>query len=278
MNRLNSLRTPYWRIGLIAAALVFLLLSALWMCSGKLPPLEITHHVLQSSSQVTTYRVVQLSDLHIQRFDVAEKAIATEVQALRPDLVLLTGDAIDRVDALPFLQAFLAALGSVPVVAVPGNWEHWSGVDFKALETMFLNQPNGRFLLNQQQSFTAKGRAVHLVALDDFTAGQPDAQLLTASQPNESSILIQHSPGFFDQAEVRRRMLSQRFSLCLSGHTHGGQITLSGWAPFRPRGSGQFVGGFYDVPGCRLYVSRGLGTSVLPFRWGSTPEIAVFDL
>ncbi len=119
---------------------------------------------------------------------------------------------------------------------------------------------------------------VHLVALDDFTAGQPDAQLLTVSQPNESSILIQHSPGFFDQAEVRRRMLSQRFSLCLSGHTHGGQITLSGWAPFRPRGSGQFVGGFYDVPGCRLYVSRGLGTSVLPFRWGSAPEIAVFDL
>jgi predicted MPP superfamily phosphohydrolase len=38
------------------------------------------------------------------------------------------------------------------------------------------------------------------------------------------------------------------------------------------------VGGFYDVPGCRLYVSKGLGTSVMPLRWGATPEIAVFDL
>jgi uncharacterized protein len=278
MNRLNFLPTPFGRIGLIAAALVFLLLPALWMFSARVPPLEITHHDLRSSSQIAAYRVVQLSDLHIQRFDVAEKAIAKQVQGLRPDLVLLTGDAIDKADALPFLQSFLAALGSVPVVAVPGNWEHWSGVDFTALETVFLNQPNGKFLLNQQQSFTAKGRTVHLVALDDFTAGQPDAQLLTTSQPHEPSILIQHSPGFFDQAEVRRRMQSQRFSLCLSGHTHGGQITLAGWAPFRPVGSGQFVSGFYDVPGCHLYVSRGLGTSVLPFRWGSAPEIAVFDL
>lgn len=266
------------RARFIGLAIAFGLLAMIGLTFRNESAVEVTHHDLRSSSQVTAYRVVQLSDLHIQRFDVAEKAIATEVQALRPDLVLLTGDAIDRVDALPFLQTFLAALGSVPVVAVPGNWEHWSGVEFKALETVFLKRPNGLFLLNQQQSFTAKGRTVHLVALDDFTAGQPDAQLLTASQPNESSILIQHSPGFFDQAEVRHRMLTQRFSLCLSGHTHGGQITFAGWTPFRPVGSGHFVSGFYDVPGCRLYVSRGLGTSVLPFRWGSAPEIAVFDL
>lgn len=278
MNRLNFLPTPYGRIGIIAAALVFLLLPALWVWSARVPAFEVTHHDLRLSSQVTAYRVIQLSDLHIQRFDVDENAIAAQVQALRPDLVVLTGDALDKADALPFLQAFLAALGSVPVVAVPGNWEHWSDVDFKALETLFHNQPNGRFLLNQQQSFTAHGRTVHLVALDDFTAGQPDAQLLTASRPNEDSILIQHSPGFFDQVEVRRRMLDQRFSLCLSGHTHGGQITLAGWAPIKPRGSGQFVAGFYDVPGCRLYVSRGLGTSVVPVRWGASAEIAVFDL
>ena len=71
---------------------------------------------------------------------------------------------------------------------------------------------------------------------------------------------------------------SPPLSLCLSGHTHGGQIALAGWAPFRPVGSGRFVAGFYDVPGCRLYVSRGVGTSVLPLRWGAAPEVAVFDL
>jgi hypothetical protein len=278
MNPANSPQMFSWRLWHLVAALTFGTLPALWIFWPREPALVITHHDLRSSSQSIAFRVVQLSDFHIQHFDVAEKAIVAQVQKLKPDLVVLTGDAIDRVDALPVLRAFLVALGPISVVAVPGNWEHWSGVDFRTLESMFLDRPNGRFLLNQQQSFTAHGRTVQLFALDDFTAGQPDAQLLTASKPNESSILIQHSPGFFDQAEVRRRMRNQHFSLCLSGHTHGGQITLAGWAPFRPVGSGQFVSGFYDVPGCRLYVSRGLGTSVLPVRWGSAPEIAVFDL
>jgi len=269
MNSLMSRLISSFRIALVGVSLIFVVLPALWLFWTRAPAFEVTHHVLRSLTQTVAYRVVQLSDLHLQRFDVFEKAIAAQVQALHPDLVVLTGDFIDRADALPVLQAFLATLGPVSVVAVPGNWEHWSGVDFSALEGLLLNQPNGKFLMNQEQSFTAKGRSIHLIALDDFTAGRPF---------NDASILIQHSPGFFDQLEVRQRLKNQRFSLCLSGHTHGGQISLAGWAPFRPVGSGRFVGGFYDVPGCRLYVSRGLGTSVLPVRWGSAPEIAVFDL
>ena len=240
--------------------------------------LEITHHDMRRPSQASSFRVVQLSDLHLQRFDEAEKTIVTQVQALQPDLVVLTGDAIDRADALPVLKNFLAGLGSIPVVAVPGNWEHWSGVDFPALIALLANQSNGRFLLNERVSFTSGGRKIHLIGLDDFTAGQPDARLLSHATSDDVTVLVQHSPGFFDAPEVNRRMRQQRFSLCLSGHTHGGQITVGGWAPFRPVGSGRFVAGFYDVPGCRLYVSKGLGTSVLPLRWGAAPEIAVFDL
>ena len=66
--------------------------------------------------------------------------------------------------------------------------------------------------------------------------------------------------------------------LVLVGTHLCGQITVGGWAPFRPVGSGLFVAGFYDVPGCRLYVSKGLGTSVLPLHWGAVSEIAEFDL
>lgn len=240
--------------------------------------LEVTRHDLRKPTSGEAFRVVQLSDLHLQRFDTAEKNIVTQVQALQPDLVVLTGDAIDRVDALPVLQKFLNALGSLPVIAVPGNWEHWSDVDFQALNALFAERPDGRFLLNQREVFTAKGRTVQVVGLDDFTAGQPDLRQLSLIKPDEVNILFQHSPGFFDEPEVNRLMSGQRSTVCLSGHTHGGQITLGGWAPFRPVGSGRFVSGFYEVPGCRLYVSRGLGTSVLPLRWGPAPEIAVFDL
>jgi predicted MPP superfamily phosphohydrolase len=266
---------PIWLISLVLATSLFIALGLFWRSGSDL---EITHHDLRGPSQASSFRVVQLSDLHLQRFGKAEQVIVAQMQALKPDLVVLTGDAIDHADALPVLKDFLAGLGSIPVVAVPGNWEHWSGVDFPALIALFANRSNGRFLLNERVLFTSGERTIHLIGLDDFTAGQPDARLLSAAASDDVSVLVQHSPGFFDAPEVNRRMRQQRFSLCLSGHTHGGQITVGGWAPFRPVGSGRFVAGFYDVPGCRLYVSKGLGTSILPLRWGAAPEIAVFDL
>jgi predicted MPP superfamily phosphohydrolase len=260
---------------MVLAAGLFIALCMFWRSGSDL---EITHHDIRRPSPATSFRVVQLSDLHLQRFGEAEKSIVTQVQTLQPDLVVLTGDAIDRADALPVLKDFLAALGSIHVVAVPGNWEHWSGVDFPALIALFADQPNGRFLFNERVSFTSGNRKIHLIGLDDFTAGQPDERLLSQAMSDDVTVLVQHSPGFFEVPEVNRRMSQQRFSLCLSGHTHGGQVSFGSWAPFTPVGSGRFVAGFYDVPSCRLYVSRGLGTSVLPLRWGAAPEIAVFDL
>jgi predicted MPP superfamily phosphohydrolase len=91
--------------------------------------------------------------------------------------------------------------------------------------------------------------------------------------------LVQHSPGFFAAKSTGAALPDKAFDLCLSGHTHGGQITLFGWAfgPLPP-GSGPFVAGQYETAACPLYVSRGLGTSVLPLRLFARPEIAVFDL
>ena len=262
---------------MVLMATLALAAAVAWVLRGE-PEFEVTHHDLRGAPQVPAFRVVQLSDLHLQRFGTTEKAVVARVLALQPDLVVLSGDAIDRADALPLLQSFLHALGQLTVVAVPGNWEHWSGVDIKALGAVLADRPAGHFLLNQRQSLVSKGRTVHVVGLDDFTAGHPDAQMLFDAGSGDVRILVQHSPGFFDVGEVARRMEKQRFSLCLSGHTHGGQISFAGWAPFRPVGSGRFVAGFYGVPGCRLYVSKGLGTSVLPVRWGPKAEVAVFDL
>jgi predicted MPP superfamily phosphohydrolase len=65
----------------------------------------------------------------------------------------------------------------------------------------------------------------------------------------------------------------------LSGHTHGGQVAPFGRPLYRPRGSGRYVSGWYrDADRVPMYVSRGIGTSVVPIRLGAVPEIAVFDL
>lgn len=265
--------TRLWIISTLA--LMTLLGMAAFVDTARL---EVNRYDLRSDQQRSGLRVVQLSDLHLQSIGADEQKVVQQVQALRPDLLVLSGDMVDRKDALPVLAAFLEAVGPVRTVAVPGNWEHWSEVDFVALQTLFQSRPDGRLLLNERWSFNHAGRTVEVIGLDDFTAGHPDLQLLSPGGGADVSLLVQHSPGFFDKVEVGQRMQMSRFDLCLSGHTHGGQIAFWGWAPFRPVGSGRFVTGFYDVPGCRLFVSKGVGTSVLPVRWGLAPEVVVFDL
>ncbi len=67
--------------------------------------------------------------------------------------------------------------------------------------------------------------------------------------------------------------------LVLSGHTHGGQVRLPFLgAPWCPPGSGRFEAGWYDVRGGRLYVSRGVGTAVVPVRLLCRPEVTIFSL
>jgi predicted MPP superfamily phosphohydrolase len=115
-----------------------------------------------------------------------------------------------------------------------------------------------------------------LIGLDDFTAGQPEIPAQKQPDSAVTTLLIQHSPGYFAPQE---NLISRyRPDLCFSGHTHGGQITLLGFPIWNPAGSGPFSFGFYDTPLCRLYVSRGIGTSLLPIRFGARPEVAVFDI
>jgi predicted MPP superfamily phosphohydrolase len=71
---------------------------------------------------------------------------------------------------------------------------------------------------------------------------------------------------------------SRRSSLCLAGHTHGGQIRAGSLAPFVPPGSGRFVAGWYETEMGPLYVSRGTGTSIVPARFCCRPELPVFEL
>jgi len=268
---------------IIGLLLVIGFAVVLWAAFGVEPGrIGVARHDMRPQGDGPAIRLVQLSDLHLRAFGECERSLAGRVKALRPDLVVLTGDMVDRPDALPLLRAFFGELGPVPLCAVPGNWEHWSGVDFMGLRAVIEGRPGNRLLVNESFSFRKGKRIVALVGLDDFTGGAPDLELLGRAgelpDQHETTVLLQHSPGFFGLPEVRGLMESARFDLCLSGHTHGGQIAIGEWAPLRPRGSGRFVAGLYEVSGCPLYVSRGIGTSIISARLGSRPEIAVFDL
>jgi hypothetical protein len=120
--------------------------------------------------------------------------------------------------------------------------------------------------------------------VDDLT-GAPDLRAaLRGAEDARVRILLAHSPAFRDTVAAHGQRAGARepvdvgaITLMLSGHTHGGQVALGGWAPLVPPGSGRYVRGWFGDAGAPpLYVSRGIGTSVLPIRFGSRPELAVF--
>jgi predicted MPP superfamily phosphohydrolase len=238
--------------------------------------LQVTHHPIGSSD--TRIRIVQISDLHMRNYGQREKSVIGELSRLKPDLVLFTGDVIDRPEAIPVLDDFLKATGDVPKLAVLGNWEYWGDVDIAALRTLYESR-GSRLLVNESVRLVLRGKQVDIVGLDDYTAGNPAT---TSSLPlagnSDLVILLQHSPGMFDDRTFIKNLNKLRLDLCLSGHTHAGQITMFGMPLWKPPGSGYFSAGWYATENCSLYVSRGIGTSVLPARLGARPEIAVFDL
>ena len=258
----------------IALAVLITLFSvyAVWIEPNWI---DVSTHDMRSDLTGEGIRVVQLSDLHIQDFSRREVEVANRVKTLKPDLVILSGDVIDRLDRLPTLHSFLAALGDTPTVAVLGNWEYWADVDLHALRDEYRHH-GIRLLVNEVASYRVRLRTLYIVGMDDFTAGQPDGGLLNAPLKGGTAVLVQHSPGYLEKLPTNLR--SGIFNLCLSGHTHGGQITLFGLPIWRPPGSGPFASGWYETTACKLYVSKGLGTSLLPVRFGARPEIAVFDL
>ena len=85
-----------------------------------------------------------------------------------------------------------------------------------------------------------------------------------------------HRPLLSDETTTHLAQESHQFNLILAGHTHGGQINILGFAPVIPAGSGHYVKGWYHNTGIPMYVSRGIGTVVMPVRIGSKPEVAIF--
>ncbi|KMM85649.1 hypothetical protein SAMN04490203_2057 [Pseudomonas taetrolens] len=219
------------------------------------------------------FRLVQLTDLHASRLLQAPwmQAVVTRANALRPDLVVITGDLTDgspqaRADDIRPLQALKARYG---VFAIPGNHEYY--IDYlnwlPAFDRLGLHM-----LLNQHALITHQGRELVLAGITDkaalpFELPLPDvAAALEGAPEGAPVILLSHRP----VGAVANASLG--VDLQLSGHTHGGQILgphlLAQWA------NEGFVSGLYEVAGMRLYVSNGSGLwNGFPIRLGRPSEI-----
>ncbi len=220
-------------------------------------------------------RLVQLTDLHIGRLGDFHRRITARVAGLQPDLILHTGDYLEARRNIREVLQFLARLqGIAESFAVQGNWEYWSRLEGDNLRRKFAAK-GVRLLINETADFRKGDIRLRILGLDYPSTADSLRRLAAEADRRSFNLLLSHVPAF------EHRLLGPDIGLVLCGHTHGGQIRVPLLPPlYLPRYSGRFIAGHYriglhDTP---LYVSRGLGTSVLPLRINCRPELTLIEL
>ncbi|MCC6785144.1 MAG: metallophosphoesterase [Planctomycetes bacterium] len=220
-------------------------------------------------------RIAFLTDLHVGSFldEATLLGICEDVVRQKPDLICLGGDLVNsRPEEIELLDGPLRALRApLGVYAVPGNHDHRWIADMGAWQD-YLESRGVEVLANRGRRIARGSGSFWLCGVDDLTDGRPDMRrALVGRLPGEPTVMLAHQPDHFPEAA------GFGVDLVLSGHTHGGQVKLMGWAPISHTRHGFVDGGFEDN-GSRLYVSRGVGTTVLPLRVGTRPEIPFIRL
>lgn len=227
------------------------------------------------------------------------RSIVDATNALAPDLVVLLGDYVSGMRLVtdwvhssewsPVLSGLKAPLG---VHSILGNHDWWEdktsqkrghGPTFARLALEKVGIP---VYENDAVRLTHKGRPFWLAGLGDQVAllrrdrigrrrfkGVDDLPgTLSKVRDDAPVILLAHEPDIFAR-------VPDRVSLTLSGHTHGGQVRLLGYAPVVPSAYGnRYAYGHIVENNRHLIVSGGLGCSIMPVRFGSPPEIVLVEL
>lgn len=243
-------------------------------------------HLTQSRLQVRvpqldhTVRIVQLSDIHVERTTKRELELPAYIEYLHPDMIVITGDLIsEQYITNPVAEEGLRLLISklhapLGIYVVNGNVESPSYLD-ELLEGL-----NVRVLHNEVVHPPTLGDHFDLVGLDfvDWDLDQVRLNaLLPQVKPDDFSLLLYHTPDLIYTAS------DKKVNLYLAGHTHGGQIRLPFYGALfaNSRYGKQFEMGEYKVNHTLLFVSRGLGFTggIAPrMRFLAPPEIVIIDL
>ncbi len=222
-------------------------------------------------------RLVQLSDIHLSPF-LSEEELGRAIDmanSLRAHLALVTGDLItshgDPLDAC--LRQIARLRADAGILGCLGNHEIYAHTE---AETTWKGARLGLGFLRKQARLLRFGNAALNVAGVDYQR-KGNRYLAGADKllvPGATNILLSHNPDVFDVAAA------QGYDLTISGHTHGGQVTveilhqtLNVARFFTP-----YVYGLYRNGPAAVWVTRGIGTVGIPARIGAPPEVALLRL
>jgi hypothetical protein len=260
------------RLALLVAGFLLALGWAGWL--GAIRDPAVVQYRVELAGLQRPLRLVHLSDIHGSNWDMPVprlNRIMAQVNALKPDLVVITGDfhaskiwdpPLRLDDVVQSLTRLKAPLG---VWSVPGNHD----------DPYWIRWVMRRFGLKLLAGELVDVGPLQIVGSDDLIMGYLPIQRLRAAaaraQADKPLIALVHEPRLW-------QVLPPNVDLLLAGHTHGGQIQIFGWPRFKKADADTLRGRFRNASGQQMIVSAGIGTSVVPVRLGTRGEIVVVEL
>jgi len=227
-------------------------------------------------------KIAQLSDLHLHHISRAYRMAIDVIRKEHPSLVVITGDLVDHPEQTSACLAFLSNLRTaarVPVVVVPGNWDHRAFPTKQSIAAWHkhVQEETGiRVLANQNVVLHRHGDRMWLVGTDDPYFGHADLDASFKGVPDTAfALVLTHAPEAFE--ELAQRPAAR---LVFAGHTHGGQVRLPfiGAVHVPSRYGTRFARGLFKLGDTFFYVNAGMGMSHLPVRFLCRPELTFITL
>lgn len=263
-------RPAAWCLHIAAAAG---LACAAWGYFVEPYRLEVVHVPIQTDKlQTARLRIVQISDLHCDRRVRLENTLPEVVNALNPDLIVFTGDAVNTRRALPLFQNTLSRMHApLGQYGITGN----NDIPFCKNVDIFENSGFTELRLDAVR-LEKDGERFGLCGID-FMEAQNSIRALRQLDPDRFNILLYHNSNLVDY------IADKPVDLYLSGHTHGGQVALPFYGALMTQSQHgkKYEAGLYNVGPVRFYVNRGIGMcgGLAPrVRFLARPEITVFDI
>ena len=187
-------------------------------------------------------------------------------------MFVLTGDHVshDRKYIGPVAEALGQLRARYGTFACLGNHDHWTDAE---LVTDSFRAEGINMLVNEGVRVNAEGASFWLAGVDDYMVGKTDVPAsLRGSYPDELKLLLAHNPTIF------RQSVRLKIDLTLSGQTHGGQVKLRDEEKKRLIRKRRLSSGLHRRYDSQIYITRGIGTVVLPVRYQCPPEISLLEL
>lgn len=282
---------------MFAVVVVVFFVLVIWIAWSN-TALELNTYSISSSclpESFDGYRIAHVSDLHNVEMGEDNERLLAMLNEADPDLIAITGDLVDsrKTDVEIALQFAEGAMEIAPCCYVMGNHEaRLLKTEYERLENGLLDA--GVTVLHDSEMILGN-HGVSLIGIDDpncyststsnaDSIDEPKSKVGSTIDPerirelttvDSFTVLLSHRPEYFKQ------YVDAGVDLVLSGHTHGGQFRLPFVGGLAAPNQGLFPkydAGLYTEGNTNMIVSRGIGNSMLPFRFNNPPEVIVVEL